>query len=108
MRKLFLACLTALSVVSLSACSIIYQPVRSEGTVLTNEQVAQIKNGLTKEQVLYILGTPNVYKTLSEDSWYYVTRDISTRGKVTQKIYVVTFQNNKVVSFGNLDNAAKN
>ncbi|RIY35262.1 outer membrane protein assembly factor BamE [Psittacicella gerlachiana] len=106
MRKFLLTCLAVVSIVGLSSCSIIYQPVKNEGSELDQAQIAQIQNGYTKEQVLYILGTPNVYKTLSEDSWYYISRIVNSRGKVSEKVFVVTFTNNLVSSFGYLDKPA--
>lgn len=104
MRKFLLICLTAVSVVSLSACSLIYQPVKTEGSVLEQDQISQLKNGFNKEQVLYLLGTPNVYKTLSEDTWFYISRVVDSRGHVSEKVFAVTFVNNQVSSFGYLDN----
>ncbi|RIY31104.1 hypothetical protein CKF54_07615 [Psittacicella hinzii] len=108
MRKLLLICLGALSIFSLSSCSLIYKPVKNEGTVLDQEQVTQLRNGLNKEQVLYILGTPNVYKTLSEDTWYYISRVVDNHGRVTEKVFSVTFVNNIVDSFGYLDRPTNN
>lgn len=103
MKKIFLLSLAALSVVSLTSCSLIYRPVKNEGTQLDAQQVNQMQKGLNKEQVLYILGTPNVYKTQTADVWYYISRIVDTRGNVTQKTFAVTFKDNKVVSYGYTD-----
>lgn len=94
------ALLASVLVVSLSSCGLIYQPVKNQGVVVTQEQVAQIKNGLTHEQVAYLLGSPTGFTQLSADKWYYTSRVIDSRSSVTEKTFYVEFKDDKVVSFG--------
>lgn len=93
---------------TVASCSIIYQPVKNEGTVFNEQQVEKIHQGLNKDQVLYYLGSPNIFNSVSADKWYYVQRDVNNRSKVSQKVYFVEFKDNKVVNFGWVDSASIN
>jgi outer membrane protein assembly factor BamE len=59
--------------------------------------VAQLKPGMTKEQVLYVMGTPLIQDTLHPDRWDYVY-SISRAGG-TPEIYHITlyFRGNQFV-----------
>lgn len=45
-----------------------------QGNMVTQEMVAQLKPGLTKDQVRFILGTPLVADMFHADRWDYVYR----------------------------------
>lgn len=45
-----------------------------QGNVLTQEMVAQLKPGLTKDQVRFILGTPMLMDMFHANRWDYVYR----------------------------------
>ena len=58
----------------LAACSI-FNPYKidvQQGNVLTQEMVAQLKPGQTREQVRYILGTPLLTDIFHQQRWDYV------------------------------------
>lgn len=107
MKKIFKIGFALLAVTSLSACGLIYQPVKNEGTIFDAQQVSQIAVGQTKDQVAYILGAPNVVKQFSQDVWYYVQRTVNSRGTASEKTFLVTFKDNKVISFGYQDPSSK-
>ncbi len=46
-------------------------PVR-QGNLLTQETVNGLKLGMSKEQVLYLLGTPSIQDIFNEERWDYV------------------------------------
>jgi outer membrane protein assembly factor BamE len=68
--------------------------------------VAQLRPGLTKEQVRFILGTPLVADIFHADRWDYVyrmqhgTANAATSGKVEQRRLVVFFENGKLIRVG--------
>ena len=67
----------ALSVAVLSACANPFRAYRIDivqGQSLTQEQVAQVRAGMTPAQVRFILGTPLVTDTLSPTRWDYPFR----------------------------------
>jgi len=43
-----------------------------QGNALTNEVVAQLKNGMSKGEVMSILGTPLLQDNFRSDRWDYV------------------------------------
>lgn len=60
----------------------------AQGNIVTEEMVDQLKPGMTREQVLYVMGTPIIQDTLHPDRWDYVY-SISRAG-ATPDIYRVT------------------
>lgn len=87
----FLTITTALcSVVILSACSSTpklineYKIDVQQGNVLTQEMVSQLRPGLTREQVRYVLGSPVLTDIFHANRWDYVYR--LKRGDAEQAI----------------------
>lgn len=62
----------------LSACSSVpriiseYRIDVQQGNVVTQEMVAQLRPGLTKDQVRFVLGTPMLLDPFHDDRWDYV------------------------------------
>ena len=50
----------------------VYRIEIQQGNYITQEMVAQLKNGMTREQVRYVLGTPLVTDIFHADRWDYV------------------------------------
>jgi outer membrane protein assembly factor BamE len=64
----------------LGACSWVPRPISEykidiqQGNVLTQDMVAQLKPGLTRDQVRFILGTPVLMDMFHANRWDYVYR----------------------------------
>jgi outer membrane protein assembly factor BamE len=67
-----------------------------QGNFVTQEMVAQLKPGLTREQVRFILGSPLVADMFHVDRWDYVYRFQPGHGEVQQRGLTVFFQDNKL------------
>jgi outer membrane protein assembly factor BamE len=67
-----------------------------QGNFVTQEMVAQLKPGLSREQVRFILGSPLVTDMFHVDRWDYVYRFQPGRGDVQQRRMAVFFQDNKL------------
>ena len=67
-----------------------------QGNFVTQEMVAQLKPGLTREQVRFILGSPLVADMFHADRWDYVYRFQPGHGEVQQRRMVVFFEDNKL------------
>jgi outer membrane protein assembly factor BamE len=67
-----------------------------QGNLVTQEMVAQLKPGLTREQVRFILGSPLVADMFHVDRWDYVYRFQPGKGEAQQRRLVVFFQDNKL------------
>jgi outer membrane protein assembly factor BamE len=70
MRKILipvlLVCLTAMT-----ACSF-YRPNIQQGNILDLKQIKQLKLGMSKRQVIYVMGTPLLEDPFHENRWDYV------------------------------------
>ena len=69
---------TALLIAAISGCSSVPRIVNEykidvqQGNVLTQEMVSQLKPGLTKDQVRFVLGTPVLMDMFHANRWDYV------------------------------------
>ncbi len=72
--------IAGLMALALSACSNVprivteYRIDVQQGNVLTQEMVSQLRPGLTRDQVRFILGTPLLSDVFHGDRWDYVFR----------------------------------
>ncbi len=67
-----------------------------QGNFVTQEMVAQIKPGLTRDQVRFILGTPLVTDLFHANRWDYVYRFQPGRGEAQERRLAVYFDDNKL------------
>ena len=95
----------ALLFCALAACSSVPRIVNEykidiqQGNVLTQDMVAQLKPGQTREQVRFILGTPLLADVFHQDRWDYAYsyRDGRTGETYTRYFSVFFDQNNHLV-----------
>ncbi len=93
----------ALTLLSLAGCSYVpnvIAPHRIEiqqGNYVTQEMVARLKPGMTKEQVRYVLGTPLVADVFRDDRWDYVfVRQRANERQVEQRRITIHFAEGKL------------
>jgi outer membrane protein assembly factor BamE len=77
----------------------IYRPDVQQGNFITQEMVAQLKNGMTKDQVRFLLGTPLLIDSFHENRLDYPFRLKNGDGQLTASRVVVFFENDKVAKF---------
>jgi outer membrane protein assembly factor BamE len=65
-----------------------------QGNIITQEMVDQLRPGLTKRQVNFILGTPLVRDTFDQDRWDYVYSFQPGGGDRAQEVLTVYFDGN--------------
>lgn len=71
--------------ISVSGCFKLYRQDIEQGNVLKPEVINQVKPGMTRKQVQYILGTPLVADVFHKDRWdFYYTLQPDGR-KITDK-----------------------
>lgn len=68
-----------------------------QGNYVSQEMVAQLKAGQTKDQVRFILGTPLIVDAFHADRWDYVYRFKPGGGEPEQRKLTVYFQENRLV-----------
>lgn len=67
-----------------------------QGNIITQEMVNQLKPGMTKRQVEFVLGTPLIVDTLNNDQWNYIYTLRVASGRVVQKNLNVLFVDGQV------------
>ena len=67
-----------------------------QGNFLSQEMVSQLKKGMTKEQVRFVLGTPLVTDIFHGDRWDYVFYRELQDGKKEQRNISVFFEEDKL------------
>ncbi|MFT5693269.1 MAG: outer membrane protein assembly factor BamE [Oceanicoccus sp.] len=96
--------LVILSIFFLSACSSlefpgVYKINVEQGNVVTQEMVDQLKPGMSRDQVEYIMGSALIHDTFSENRWDYVYTSQRGDGEKHQKRISIFFENDKLQSF---------
>lgn len=87
MRLVFLlACACALA-----GCQIIYKLPTRQGNVIEQKQLDQLQVGMTREQVLFLMGTPLAASPFREDRWDYVGYYKSPRGREAKRVVTLFF-----------------
>ena len=66
-------------VVSLSSCNLsniqfpgVYKMDIPQGNIITQEMIDQLRPGMTKRQVVFVMGTPLVRDPFRQDRWDYI------------------------------------
>lgn len=70
-KTVFMLC----TLLSLNACSLFppaYKVPVIQGNIVTEEQISQLKVGMTESQVTYLLGNPMVKDTFKPNEWHYL------------------------------------
>jgi outer membrane protein assembly factor BamE len=65
-----------------------------QGNYVDQEMVAQLRRGMTREQVRFLLGTPLVVDMFRNDRWDYVYLHTPGRGTSQQRVLSVFFDGN--------------
>lgn len=88
---------TALLLAALAGCSSVPRIVNEykidiqQGNVLTQEMVSQLRPGLTKDQVRFVLGTPVLIDLFHANRWDYVYRLQKGNGDVEMRKFSTFF-----------------
>ena len=70
-----------------------------QGNIITQEMVDQLRPGMTKRQVIFVMGTPLVRDPYHQDRWDYVYNYQPGGGIRGQERISVFFVNDQLVSF---------
>ena len=98
MRKPFIHLLVVvLGAALLGGCGVIYKADVQQGNLLDPRNVQQLKPGMSKEQVLALLGSPSVTSPFKQDRWDYVATMQQRGGKVLERSLTLYFNNDTLV-----------
>lgn len=99
MKKILIQIMIINLALLLTGCSwIMYKPSIQQGNMITQEQVSQLKLGMTEEQVRYIMGSPVLENTFETHRWHYVYSLQPNGGKLIQERVSLVFANGKLQS----------
>lgn len=70
MRKILIPVLV-LSLASLAGCSV-YRPTLQQGNIIDIKQVDKLKLGMSRNQVIYVMGTPLLRDPFHKNRWDYI------------------------------------
>ena len=76
----------------------VYHPTVQQGTVITQEMVNQIRPGMEKSQVRFIMGTPTMVDTFHQDRWDYFYSLVEDGEKKESYRLTFFFENDKLSS----------
>jgi outer membrane protein assembly factor BamE len=81
-----------------------YRPDVQQGNFVSQEMMAQLKEGMTHEQVRFLMGTPLLNDIFHADRWDYVFRLQKGTGEILSSRVTVFFKDDRVARFegGNL------
>jgi outer membrane protein assembly factor BamE len=97
MRKPILFMLSVVLGIALGGCGAIYKPDVQQGNLLDAKNVQQLKPGMSKQQVLELLGTPSVSSPFAQNRWDYVATLQRRGGKVLERTLTLYFNNDTLV-----------
>ena len=76
----------------------VYKISIPQGNIITQEMVDQLRPGMTKRQVIFVMGTPLVRDPYRQDRWDYVYNFQPGGGERGQERLSVLFENDQLVS----------
>ena len=98
--KALLFSLAIASTITLSGCSSwIFRIDVPQGNFLDEQDVEKLRVGMSKEQVIFVLGNPVLRDSFDKDIFYYVyemKRGMKSRGEDFKKDLIIEFQNDKL------------
>lgn len=100
-RRSFRAPLLLLAVaLATSGCGIFYKQPIYQGNLIEKNAVDQLQAGMSKQDVISLLGTPSITDSFNENRWdYTATQRIDRRGTTEIKNFTVFFENGTVTKW---------
>jgi outer membrane protein assembly factor BamE len=97
MQKLITLLVFTMLALSMAGCHIVYTPDVQQGNLLDKKVVDQLKPGMTKHQVLVLMGTPSVSTPFDQSRWDYVSTFSHRGSAIKVRTFTLTFNNDTLV-----------
>lgn len=97
MQKLITLLAITLLALSTAGCHLVYTPDVQQGNLLDKTLVSQLKPGMTKRQVVLLMGAPSVSTPFDQSRWDYVSTMQHRGGPMTIRTFTLTFNNDTLV-----------
>ncbi|OCG15045.1 hypothetical protein A9G45_08585 [Gilliamella sp. HK2] len=95
---------TAFAIVAsvlLTGCSVVerwvYRPDINQGNYVTPDAIELLQVGQSKEQVVFIMGSPMLTSVFGDNIWYYIFRQQPQHGGVSQRNFAIYFDEMGIV-----------
>jgi outer membrane protein assembly factor BamE len=83
---------TIFTLFTLSGCGLIYKQNIQQGNAIEQDDLDELYEGMSKRQVLFVLGTPSIQDPFHQDRWDYV-QTFSRRGSaMVQRTVTLHFE----------------
>lgn len=105
MKKILISLLISIILVGLHGCSswsdfsLVHTPDIQQGNIVTPEMVAGLETGMSKRQVLFILGTPSLIDVFHQDRWDYPFTMKKRNQAIEIKQFSVFFEGDRLASY---------
>jgi len=76
-----------------------YRPDMHQGNIITQEMVEQVRVGMTREQVRFMLGTPLLTSAFHQARWDYMYYLNRRNGEIQKRNLAIFFKDNRVENF---------
>ena len=107
LTKLYILFFLSFGILSCSALSPYKVPIL-QGNIIEDKDVEQLSEGLTKDQVQYLLGTPMLNSPLHPNRWDYIySVTIGDQLIGEKKLYLIFDENQKLTTWSIQENALK-
>lgn len=91
----------------LIGCSLVYKVDIPQGNYIEAKQVDQLRQGMSKEQVRFLLGNPMNLDSFNHERWVYLYYFKPGRGEKEQKQLILEFSNDALMTItGDYDTPA--
>lgn len=97
MQKLITMLVLTMLAFSIAGCHIVYTPDVQQGNLLDKKMVTQLTPGMTKHQVVILMGTPSVATPFDQNRWDYVSTQQHRGGPIKVRTFTLTFNNDVLV-----------
>jgi outer membrane protein assembly factor BamE (lipoprotein component of BamABCDE complex) len=88
--------LSACSTVTNTVDRVVYKLPTRQGNVIDQKQLDQLKVGMTRDQVKFVMGTAVATGPFAEDRWDYIGYYKSPRGEISERTVTLYFADNKL------------
>src|SRR5690606_2397947 len=83
---------------ALDSLPFVYKPDIHQGTIITQEMVDQLRPGMSRRQVQFLLGSPPLVDPFTRDRWDYIEAVKPGGGELNSKRVTVFFENDRLVA----------
>ena len=107
--KKFIKIIFIFTTITLASCVQIYKKNIPQGNVLTYEQIEKLKLGLTKNQVINILGSPAILDVFHNNQFDYINKSIFNDGNNNIDYHLrLIFEDDKLIKIDKINTSSLN